>query len=632
MKWNYITTDKSFSGFFWTQFLGAFNDNFFKNALVVLVAFRGVSLLGMDSGALVAVAGGLLILPFFLFSPLAGQLADKYERSSLVRKIKLLEVVIMLFAALGFFLQSYLMLLSLIFFMGLQSTFFGPIKYSILPDLVGNDNLTEGNALIELGTFLSILLGTIAGGVATSIPGADKVIGIGLVLIAVLGYLTSRSVPIVPLGDPDLQIQWNPFPEFMSLWKLLKKKISIFNSVLAISWFWFFGAGVLSVLPVYVKDYLMGNENVVTLFLAMFTMGVGVGSILCERFSYGRSEIGLVPVGSAGLSLFLLDLYFTGAPWLGNPPGSINLQIFTSTLSGWRLMFDFFMMSLFGGIFIVPLYTLLQERSDSKSRSRIIAANNIFNAAFMVLATLTLLIFYHFRLSAVEIFACFAGLNLLVCLYIYSVVPEFTLRFYSWVISRVIYSIKIEGMENIPKDGPFILAANHISFADWLIVAGACKRPVSFVMYYKFFQIPVVRFLMKQAKVIPIASKKEEPAIMEEAFRKISVQLKDQEGLCIFPEGAITDHGELNGFRPGLLKILENDPVPVVPVVLHGLWGSIFSRKETKDKIHRRRLRVKFHSPVPAKSFTMEGLESIIAGDLKETPPHKRTTDPSTEN
>lgn len=616
MQWSFITKDKGFRGFFWTQFLGAFNDNFFKNALVVLVAFRGVSLLGLESGALVAVASGLLMLPFFLFSPLAGQLADKYERSALVRKVKLLEVVIMIAAALGFIMKSYLILLGLIFFMGLQSTFFGPIKYSIIPDLVGDDHLTEGNALTELGTFLSILMGTIGGGIATSLPGADIVIGIVLVVVSLMGYWMSRAIPTVAIGDPQLEIDLYPWKEYRSLWRLLREKVAIFNAVLAISWFWFFGAGVLSVLPVYVKDYLHGNENVVTLFLAMFTLGVGVGSILCEKFSYGRSEIGLVPVGSAGLSLFLFDLYLVGAPWASLPTPHLSLPVFLSSVSGWHLMFDFFMMSVFGGIFIVPLYTLLQERSHPQSRSRIIAANNIMNAIFMVLATVVLLLFYKLKFNPVEIFAAFAAMNLLSCFYIYSVVPEFTLRFYSWVLSRLIYSIQTTGIKNVPEHGPYILVANHVSFVDWLIIGGACKRPVSFIMYYKFFQIPFARFFMKQAKVIAIASKDENEQLMNEAFQRIGQQFNRGEGVCIFPEGMITEDGRLNKFRPGLLKILQSHPVPVVPVVLHGLWGSIFSRKPIKDPIHRRQLQVKFLPAIPAQDVTLDGLQDLFSKQL----------------
>ncbi len=624
MNFKMVTSDKRFAPFFWTQFWGAFNDNFFKNALVIIVAYRGVQLLGMDYGSLVAVAGGLLILPFFLFSPIAGQLSDKYEKSKIVRATKKLEIFIMLIAAFGFFLQSYLLLLGLIFLMGTQSAFFGPVKYSIIPELVDPDTLTEGNALTEFGTMLSILLGTIAGGAVTSIPGADPVIGVGLVVFAILGFVAARKVPPVTAGDPDLKLQWNPFPVFGSLWKILRSQVAIFNTVLAISWFWFFGAGVLSVLPVYVKDHILGNENVATLFLAMFTLGVGVGSILCEKLSYKRVEIGLVPIGSLGLTLFVVDLFLVGAPWEGAPSASITLPEFIGRFEGWRLMFDFFMMSVSGGLFIVPLYTLLQERSESQSRSRVIAATNIMNALFMVVASLVLILFYRWDYNPAEILLSFAIMNVVVAIYIYTVVPEFTLRFYSWVLSRIVYSIETKGIEHIPKENSFVLVSNHVTYVDWLILAGACKRPVSYVMYYKFFKIPLINLLMRQARVIPIASQKEDPEILEKAFVTISSELNNQTPVCIFPEGTLTDNGKLKIFKPGVTKIIEKDPVPVVPVVIHGLYGSIFSRAPRKDRPHRRKLVVEFFPPIPASDVTLEKLELIIAGELNEVPPHQR--------
>lgn len=408
MQWNFVTSNKRFAPFFWTQFGGAFNDNFFKNALVVLVAFRGVQLLGLDSASLVAVASGLFICPFFLFSPIAGQICDKYEKSQIIRGTKLWEVVIMLFAAIGFLLQSYEVLLGILFLMGMQSAFFGPVKYSVIPELVKDSQLVTANAFIELGTFLSILLGTIAGGGVTALPQADLFIALGLVVFALFGYYSARQVPEVGVGASDLTINWNPLPEYASLWRILYQNKSLLTAVLAISWFWFYGAGVLSVLPIYVKEFLQGDETVVTLFLSMFTLGVGVGSMLCERFSGERAELGLVPVGGFGLSLFIVDLYVVGNPW---ESASVTLTNFVEQGVGWRMMFDFFMMSIFGGIFIVPLYTLLQERSKVKTRSRVIAAMNVMSALFMVGASLILLVFYHWSLQPHEIFLVFSLMN-----------------------------------------------------------------------------------------------------------------------------------------------------------------------------------------------------------------------------
>ncbi len=616
MDYRFITQDKKFAPFFWTQFLGAFNDNFLKNALVVLVAFQGVKLLGMDSGALVAFAGGVFILPFFLFSPLAGQLCDKYEKSQIVRATKILEVAIMVPAALAFLTESYGALLFLLFLMGTQSAFFGPAKYSLIPELVKNQDLTEGNALIELGTFLAILLGTIGGGMAAGLDQAQWIIAIILVAIAALGYFASCKVATASAGDPHLKIQWNPFPEFVSLWKILRERRSVYHGVFAISWFWFVGAGVLSVLPIYVKNYLLGSEAVVTLFLAMFTLGVGMGSILCERLSFKRVEIGLVPIGSLGLTLFLIDIYFVGFPWVIVPTTPVSVSQLLSSISGVRIVVDFLLMSVSGGLFIVPLYTLVQERSRSSNLSRVIAANNILNALFMVVSSVLVMSLYALHLSTVEVFGVFAILNVIVAVGIYIMVPEFTLRFYSWLLSHIIYSVEVVGELHVPRRGPFVLAGNHVTYMDWLIIMGACKRPVSFVMYYKFFKLPVVSWVMKQARVIPIAGRNEDLQIHNNAFIRVSEELRRKSPVCIFPEGQLTLDGELSQFKTGLLQILEKDPVPVVPFVLHGLWNSTFSKNPNKKWQFRRSIKIEFLSAIEPQDVQIKNLQELVRDSI----------------
>ena len=417
MNLQLIFRDKKFSPFFWTQFWGAFNDNFFKNALVVLIAFKGIHLMGLNEASLVALAGGLFILPFFIFSPLAGQLADKYEKSHIIRLTKLLEILVMLLAAIAFFFHSYLILMGLLFLMGLQSALFGPVKYSLIPELVRSERLIEGNALVEMGTFLAILLGTIGGGVFASFASAELWIGSVLFLVSVIGYGMSRKVPPAPLGDPYLKLQWNPVREYLSLWNLLRSTRILFFSVLAISWFWFFGAGVLSVLPIYVNEYLKANESVLTVFLAMFTLGIGIGSMICEWVFSKKVGFRIVPLSSLAMTLFLLDLSYIGNPWPGVP--QVTLNYFFSTLLGWRLLFDFLMMSVFGGLFIVPLYTQLQQKSEKDSRSRVIAANNIFNAVFMVVTSLLIMLCYKFYFNARDILVLLAVMNGVVAICIY---------------------------------------------------------------------------------------------------------------------------------------------------------------------------------------------------------------------
>jgi hypothetical protein len=577
MSLKLITKDKRFWPLFWTQFFGALNDNVLKNALVVLVTYQGITLFGLDSGSLVALASGLFILPFFLFSPIAGQLSDKFEKSMLVKATKIFELFIMLVATTGFYTQNYSLLLTTLFMAGLQATLFGPVKYSMLPDLVKENELVEANAYIELGTFLAILIGTIAGGFLIAMPGGIPWLLGTLLALSAIGIWTSFQVQTVRIACPDLKLQFNPFPTIGSTIGLLKQSKAIFNSVLGISWFWFFGAAVLSVLPTYCKDFLGAGEHVVTAFLAMFTFGIGLGSLLCERLSFKRVEIGLVPLGSIGMTIFILDLFFAHPSWAINHDHLLSLEEFLNDSTGWRLLIDFFMMSIFGGLFILPLYTLIQDRSQPETRSRVIAGNNIMNSIFMVVSSVLIMAAHAAHMTYPQIFLVLGVVNLVVACYIYSIVPEFTLRFLSWILARMMYRIEAKGEQNIPKDGPVILVCNHVSFADWLIISALCRRPVRFIMYYKFFDIPVLKYLMKQAKVIPICGVKEDPKLLEAAMNKVSEELSAGEVVCIFPEGEITRDGVINPFKTGIERILARNPVPVVPMALNGLWGKFFS-------------------------------------------------------
>lgn len=617
MSLKMLFADRKFTPMFWTQFFGAFNDNVLKNALVLLITYKGVSLMGLETNALVAAAGGIFILPFVLFSTHAGQIADKWEKSRLVVLVKIWELLIMLLAWAGFYFELYGLLLFLLFLMGMHSTFFGPIKYSILPNLVDPERLTEGNAYIQSGTFISILLGTIIGGVATGLESSTTIIVTILLGAALLGLLASTRLPQVPIGQADLRFAWNPGPTMKDFWRIIREKKAIFNSVLGISWFWFFGAGVLSVLPVYCKDFLGVNQNVVTLFLAMFTIGIGIGSLLCSRLSFRRVEIGLVPIGSLGMTIFMIDLFLVVPSWTSDPSAPLTVSDFFAQPESWRLLVDFLLMSVFSGFYILPLNTLIQERSRPESRSRVVAANNILNAVFMVVSAGVVMLFYSLHLSHPQVFLVFALLNALAAVYIYSIVPEFVLRFYSWILCHLMYRLQVKGDQFIPKDGPAILTCNHVSFVDWLILSAAVPRPVRFIMYYKFFEMPLIRHLMKQARVIPIAGAKEDPEILAKAYQQIAAELREGELICIFPEGKITYDGEISPFRPGLLKMLAQEPVPVIPMCLTGMWGSLFSRKDQSLAAKRprrfwHRIQVEIGEPMAPSGFRLENLEKRI--------------------
>jgi len=613
---------RRFAPFFATQFLGALNDNIFRNGMVILITFQGVLVAGMDHTQLANVAAGLFILPFFLFSATAGQLADKYEKSMLIRRIKLLEIGLMLLAAFALVSQSYSLLLLVLFLMGCQSTMFGPVKYAYLPQQLADNELVGGNALVESGTYVAIILGLIVGGIAVSagITGNSgisnqTILGACLVFVALTGYITSRQIPQTQAVDPMLQINWNAWQETWRIVNFAREERSVFLSILGISWFWFFGSAMTIQIPAYTLDILSGNETITTILLAAFAVGVGIGSLLCERMSGHRIELGLVPFGSMGLSLFAIDLYFA------QPEAHLlavaSIGEFLSRSGSWRILADLALLGAFGGFYSVPLYALIQKRSKRKHLSRIIAANNIINSLLMVSAAILSIIVLKSGYSIPELFLVIAVLNALVAIYIYTLLPEFLMRFLAWLVINVVYRIRPTGLDNIPSSGPAIVVCNHVSFMDPIILGGSVRRPMRFVMWYKIFQMPLLRFIFKTAKAIPIASAKEDKKLMDEAFEKVDAELAAGNVVCIFPEGAITKDGEVHRFRPGIEKIIERRPVPVVPAALGRLWGSWFSRKQTGGirKIPGRlfaRVPVTFGEPVPPSEVTAAKLELLV--------------------
>ena len=567
---------RRFAPLFVTQFLGAFNDNVLKNAMVVLLTFQAANWTTMKPELLANLAAGIFILPFFLFSATAGHLADKYDKAALARLSKLLEVAIVLIAGVGFFVQSLNVLFLSLFLMGLQSTLFGPVKYAILPQHLKREELVGGNALIEAGTFVAILLGTLLGGLlAASAAATVWITAVGLV-VAVGGYVASRSIPVAVPPAPTLVINPNPLTETWRNIGFARENRAVFHSIMGISWFWLFGALFLAQFPAYTKDVLGGSETAVTLLLATFTLGIGVGSLLCEKLSAKRVELGLVPLGSIGLTVFALDLAFASPAMPAAGLGALGLMQLAST---WRVLADLLLIGVFGGFFIVPLYALVQQRSNPEHCARVIAANNILNALFMVVGSLAAAGMLAAGLSIPTLFAVAAVCNAAVALFIYGLVPEFLLRFIVWMLIHTVYRLRVENLEQVPDEGPAVVICNHVSFVDPLVIMAACPRPIRFVMDHHIFRWPVMNFVFRSSKAIPIAPAKEDPAMMEKAFEEVGRALDAGDLVGIFPEGKITGDGEINPFRPGIARILARNPVPVVPMALRGLWGSFFSRK-----------------------------------------------------
>lgn len=583
-----LLRERSFASLFGCQFLGALNDNFFKNAFLIALSYGHMQIHGFDQSSLIALASGLFILPFFLFSPLAGQLADKYSKGRLIRWVKLTEVALMILAALAFWFNQPWMVMLLLFWMGTQSSFFGPAKYSILPELVRPQELTGANALVETGTFVAILLGTIAGGLVIALGTEHRwILASALVLLAFLGWLAALGIERVPGKEPDLKIEISPWSSFKQSYNACRQNRSVKLSILAISWFWFFGAALLTIFPTFAKGTLYGNEHVVTLLLALFCVGTSIGALLSERMGGKRLELGLVPLGAMGLSLCVLDLIFS-SPSLPDSTPLRDFQTFVFDLSNLRLLLDVLFLAVFGGFYTVPLYTLIQERSDPELRSRVIAGNNILNAVLMVLSSLLLMGLSALDLGPLYLFGILAVLNTVIAIYIFSIVPEFFLRFVAWCLATFVYRLRAHNTHNIPDEGPALLIANHVSFVDWLFVASVTQRPVRFVMYHTFFKIPVLGWLFRMGKVIPIAPSKEDPELLARAYERIEETLAEGELICIFPEGGLTKDGKMAPFRPGIQRILEKRAVPVIPMALEGLWESRFSRNPERPGLWKR--------------------------------------------
>ena len=607
---------RRFAPLFVTQFLGALNDNVLKNAMVVLLTFQAATWTTLKPELLANLAAGVFILPFFLFSATAGQLADKYDKAALARMVKLLEIAIVLICGAGFWLHSLAVLFVGLFLLGLHSTLFGPVKYAILPQHLKNEELVGGNALIEAGTFVAILLGTLLGGLlAGSGNGTTWITVVGLA-IAVGGYLASRGIPVAVPPAPTLAISANPLTETWRNINFARENQTVFLSIMGISWFWLFGALFLAQFPAYTKNVLGGSETAVTLLLATFTFGIGVGSLLCEKLSAKRVELGLVPLGSIGLTLFALDLALASPATPAAGLGALGLMQLGST---WRVLLDLALIGIFGGFFIVPLYALVQQRSNPEHGARIIAANNIMNALFMVVGALAAAGMLAAGLSIPMLFAVAAVCNAAVALFIYGLVPEFLLRFIIWMLIHSVYRLRVRELAEIPEDGPAVIVCNHVSFVDALVIMAACKRPIRFVMDHQIFRWPVLNFVFRTSKAIPIASAKEDPAMMEKAFEEVGKALDAGDLVGIFPEGKITADGKINPFRPGISRILARNPVPVVPMALRGLWGSFFSRKDgaAMTRPFRRgvysKIELVMGTAVPAAEAKPERLQAEVA-------------------
>lgn len=569
-----LLTQRRFLPYFVTQFFGAFNDNIFKNVLLLFVAFSGSAVLPISSHLFINLAAGLFILPFFLFSASAGVLADKYEKSWFIRKVKLIEIAIMCLGAIGFVSESYLVLLLMLFLMGSQSAFFGPVKYALLPQQLKANELVSGNALVEAGTFLAILIGTIGAGVIASLDDAKYIAAVCVVLFSVCGYLASRFIPKTPAGNPHIHFTWQPIRQTRHTLSIAKSDRTIFLCIMAISWFWFLGATYLTQFPNFTKLHLNGSESAVSFLLALFSVGIALGSLSCDKLSNHRIEIGIVPIGSLGITVFGY-LMATSIP--DSLPIFHQFSEFTLYKPLWPLFCYLLLLGASGGIFIVPLYALMQQRAKESQRAQVIAALNIYNALFMVgSAVLGIVCMSVLEISITQLFLVISVINFLMAAFVFLQVPVFAVRLLVWALTHTIYRVKHTNLNHIPEHGGALIVCNHVSYMDALLLSAASPRLIRFVMEEDYANLPVLRGFLKRAGVIPICARNRRSILR--AFNQVEQALNDGHLVCIFPEGRLTADGEMNEFMRGLDIILKRSPVPVIPMALKGLWGSYFSR------------------------------------------------------
>ncbi|MEN9890234.1 MAG: hypothetical protein RLY78_529 [Pseudomonadota bacterium] len=597
-----LLRQRRFGPFFWTQFLGAANDNLFKFAFTVLVTYQ-LQVAWLPPSLAGLAIGALFILPFVLFSATSGQLSDRMDKAVLMRTVKALEVAIMALAAWGFLAEApdlkVPLLLACVGLMGLHSTLFGPAKYAYLPQHLEARELTGGNALVESGTFIAILLGNLAGGLLIALPGVGQTaVAVACLGVAVAGWATARRIPASP---PDAAaraepMNWNPLSETWRNLRLAHRHPVVFRSLLGISWMWFFGAVFLAQFPSFARDVLRGDAHVASLLLVLFSVGIGLGSLACERLSRRQVEIGLVPLGAIGMSVFAIDLWFAArglpaggvaaavagsAPEVAGVaavPALMDVGAFLARPAHWRICVDLLLLAASAGLYSVPMYALIQLRAPASHRARIIAANNILNALFMIVSALGAGALLSAGFGVVDVFLAVGLLNVLVAGGVFRLVPEYLLRFLAFMLTRLVYRLRVVGGGHIPAEGPAVLVANHVSYVDAIVLMAASPRPVRFLMDHRIFAVPVAGWIFRAARAIPIAPQAESPEIYARAFDEAARVLEEGDLLGVFPEGAITRDGQLQPFRPGLMKILQRTPVPVVPAALQGLWGSSFSR------------------------------------------------------
>jgi hypothetical protein len=609
-----LFTQRRFWPFWGTNIMNLLNDNIFKNALIFLFSYQALSGDIVHASTLINICAAVLILPYILFSGYAGQFSDKFDKALVIRCVKFFEILVVCLGCLGFYFESNALLISALFLLGTQSTFLNPVKYSFLPQHIPEAHLMRANGFLEMGSFFAIFIGTILGTLLMSYPDGNRYISVAILCVTAMGWIFCLKVPTTPSRDPNLKIEWNPFVENWAVLKLIAKDKTIFLTVLAIAWFWFFGSIFLSQIPSYTMLYLGGDKQVVSTLYSLFAISIGIGAMLCDRISTQQVEVGLIPFGMIGLTAAMFDFTMRDATIVSQ---QYPLWAFIQH-TGIRPFIDTIAMGVFCGIYLVPLYTLIQKRTPIEMCSRVIAGNNIVGAFFMVMASVYAIVMVNLDFTIADIFWYTSIATLLLTLGVLQAVPEFVIRFIAWILVNTLYRVEKEGLDKIPKDGPAILVCNHVSFLDPVLILAYTKRPVRFIMWYTYHNIPLIGWLFKKAKTIPIAGDKEDPSIKEKALKDAVAALRNGELVGLFPEGTLTKDGELGIFRGGILQILEKEPVPVIPIAVKGLWGSFFSCKHGRVMLHfprnwfKNKIGIVAGEPLEPEEFTLDNCKDRI--------------------
>lgn len=562
------------------QFLGALNDNVFKSALIILITYQFVAQSLLLQQLSVTFAAILFIFPFFLFSAFAGQLADKFSRRYLTIIIKGFECIFMLLAGLGFYFHSVSLLMLVLFFMGTHSSFFGPIKYAILPDLLENDALIAGNALVEASTFIAILIGTILGGILIASHPDLKWLSILTLSIAGLGLLASFYIPATRKANPNLKLNFHFIRVTLQITHQVKTERKVFLGILAISWFWLIGATFLTQFPNFTKNILHADASVVLLFLIIFTVGVASGSLICNRLLKHRISMKWIPISLWLMSFFMLDLYFASNHAVYKLEKLTHFYNFFNTLSHWRICLDLLGLSMAGGIYVVPLYTLIQTDTATEHRARTIAANNIINSLFMVMVSIVIIFLLKIDLTIAQIFLLLGIVNIGIAIYATRLIPQGLIKPFLRKLLRLLYDVKLSGFENYKRAGEsVVIIANHTSFLDVVLLYAFLPDELLFAINSFTSRIWWIRPFLYFSTVFEL------DPLNPLAIKTLIKEVKKGKKCVIFPEGRITTTGALMKLYEGPGLIAHHAKVNLLPIRLQGAQYTPFSRLWGKVQI-----------------------------------------------